>query len=206
MPRLTATVCGATDHCGERGTSTPHTAPDGSPRTRSFHDAAPTSPVTEFDTGHVTSTGDRRHDVTIRASHRTLGLGRSCRTATGLGAGMVLAGATNAEICTLANRPGDRFVVSLAQTVSGPDGATLPAGTPVLVELGQPGPNGEFAFRLKGVQLNGEFIAAEGGVQVADATVTERSISKGGDKGKVITGAIAGAILGRVLGAAPKAR
>jgi hypothetical protein len=122
----------------------------------------------------------------------------------GLGAGVVLAGATNAEICTLANRPGDRFVVSLAQSVSGPDGASLPAGTPVLVELGQPGPNGEFAFRLKGVQLNGEFIPAEGGVQVADATVTERSISKGGDKGKVITGAIAGAILGRVLGGSTK--
>ena len=116
----------------------------------------------------------------------------------------MLAGATNAEICTLANRPGDRFVVSLATTVSSPDGASLPAGTPVLVELGQPGPDGEFVFRLKGVQLNGEFIPAEGGVQVADAGITERSVSKGGDKGKVITGAIAGAIIGRVLGGSTK--
>lgn len=130
--------------------------------------------------------------------------GESSGRRRGIGAGAILAGATGAEICTLANRPGDRFVVSLAQAVSGPDGALLPAGTPVLVELAQPGPNGEFAFRLKGVQLNGEFIPAEGGVQVADATIAERSVSKGGDKGKVITGAVAGAILGRILGGSTK--
>lgn len=122
----------------------------------------------------------------------------------GLPSGTTLSGATGAEICSLANRTGDRFVVSLAQTVSGPAGSLLPAGTPVLVELAPPGPNGEFVFRLKGIQLNGTFIPADGSVQVADATITERSVSKGGDKGKVITGAVAGAILGRILGGSTK--
>lgn len=80
----------------------------------------------------------------------------------------------------------------------------LPAGTPVLVELSAPATDGAFAFRLRGVQLNGEFIPAEGSVQVVDATTTERQVSKGGDKGKVITGAVIGGILGRVLGGGTK--
>ncbi len=119
-----------------------------------------------------------------------------------LGAGTVLAGATNAAICSLAQRPGDRFVVSLGREVTGPDGAMLPQGTPVLVELARvDSAAGEFAFRLKGVQVQGDFIPAEGTVRVSDAAVTERKVSKGGsDQGKVVTGAIIGGILGRVMG------
>lgn len=118
-----------------------------------------------------------------------------------LGAGVILSGATNAQICNLANRPGDRFVVSLGQAVTGPDGAGLPAGTPILVELAQASAEGDFSFRLKGVQLDGEFIPAEGTVRITEGPVTERKVSKGGsDQGKVITGAVIGGILGRVLG------
>lgn len=117
-------------------------------------------------------------------------------------AGTVLAGATNAPICSLAQRPGDRFVVTLGQEVTGADGAVLPPGTPVLVELARvDSAAGEFAFRLKGVQVQGSFIPAEGTVRVSDAKVTERKVSKGGsDQGKVVTGAIIGGILGRVIG------
>jgi hypothetical protein len=117
-----------------------------------------------------------------------------------IGAGVVLTGATNALICSLANRPGDRFVLSLGDAVQSPDGAMLPAGTPILVELAPPAADGSFAFRLRGVQLNGEFVPAEGSVAVVDGATTERQVSKGGDKGKVVTGAVIGGILGRVLG------
>lgn len=119
-----------------------------------------------------------------------------------LGAGTVLAGTTNAPICSLAQRPGDRFVVTLGREVSSADGGMLPAGTPVLVELARvDSATGEFAFRLRGVQVQGEFIPAEGTVRVSDAAVTERKVSKGGsDQGKVVTGAIIGGILGRVIG------
>ncbi|MCE2901252.1 MAG: hypothetical protein ACK6DP_09920 [Gemmatimonas sp.] len=117
-----------------------------------------------------------------------------------IAAGVALSGPTNTPICSLANRPGDRFVVSLVAEVRGPDGAMLPPGTPILVEMAPLAADGRFAFRLRGVQLNGVFVPAEGSVQVADATTTERQVSKGGDQGKVITGAIIGGILGRVLG------
>jgi hypothetical protein len=85
--------------------------------------------------------------------------------------------------------------------VNGPDGATLPAGTPILVEMTSPAVDGSFVFRVRSVQVNGELVPVQGTVRVGDnVAVTERQVSKGGDKGKVITGAIIGAIAGRVLG------
>lgn len=119
----------------------------------------------------------------------------------GLASGTSLTGITNAEICSLANRPGDRIVAALAEPVNGPDGAMLPAGTPILVEMAQPAADGSFVFRVRSVQVNGELVPVQGTVRVGDdVAITERRVSKGGDKGKVITGAIIGAIAGRVLG------
>jgi len=102
----------------------------------------------------------------------------------------------------MAQRPGDRFVVTLGHEVTSPDGLLLPQGTPVLVELARvDSTTGEFAFRLRGMQVQGDFIPAEGTVRVSDASVTERKVSKGGsDQGRVVTGAIIGGILGRVMG------
>lgn len=118
-----------------------------------------------------------------------------------LGAGAKLSGPTTVAICSLANRPGDRFVVSLSQALHA-DGITIPVGTPVLVELA--GTEGNFSFRLRGIQLNGNYLPAEGIVDVTEAQTDERRVSKGGDQGKVVGGAIAGAILGRVLGGGTK--
>jgi hypothetical protein len=118
-----------------------------------------------------------------------------------LAAGTALPGKTNAAICSLANRPGDRLVAALSAPVTGPDGATLPAGTPILVELAPPTADGRFAFRLRSVQVDGELLPVQGTVRVDDETaVSERQVSKGGNQGKVVTGAILGAIAGRVLG------
>jgi hypothetical protein len=64
----------------------------------------------------------------------------------------------------------------------------------------QPNADGSFNFRLRSIQVNGELLPAEGTVSVSEVTTSERAVSNGSDKGKVITGVIAGAILGRVLG------
>ena len=120
-----------------------------------------------------------------------------------LGAGAVLSGRTTQEICSVANRPGDRFVVNLANDVVGADGAVLPAGTPVLVELASTPAEGPFGFRVKSVQVAGDLVAVQGTVRT-DGTMTERRVSDGNDKAKVIGGAVAGAILGKVLGGSGK--
>jgi hypothetical protein len=121
-----------------------------------------------------------------------------------LGTGTVLAGRTTQEICSLANRPGDRFVATLNADVTGPDGGRLAAGTPILVELSAPStPDGPFVFVLKAVQVDGELVPVQGSV-AWEGTTTERRVAKGGDQGKVVGGAVAGAILGRVLGGGTK--
>ena len=110
---------------------------------------------------------------------------------------------TTAQLCSLANRPGDKIVANLSSEVLGPDGARLPIGTPVLIEMAAAEPPADFAFRVRGVQVNGELIPVEGRVS-AEGETTDRRVSKGGDKGKVATGAVIGAILGRVIGGGTK--
>jgi hypothetical protein len=90
-------------------------------------------------------------------------------------------------------------VATLVADVTGPDGARIGAGTPVLLEMAQAEPPADFAFRVKGVQVNGQLVPVTGSV-TSTAETTSRRISGGGDKGKVIGGAILGAIVGRVLG------
>ena len=132
------------------------------------------------------------------AASASTGAGRGA-----IGSGSALVGTTSAMLCSLANRPGDRIVAILSNDVISPDGATLRAGTPILVEMATPTAGSDFAFRVKAVQVDGVLIPIEGTVRVDGAT-TERRVSKGGDQGKVIGGAIAGAILGRVLGGGTK--
>lgn len=181
-------------------------APQGPARTQTRVSAAPqttTPPVAAPDPAPVTTapvpapTSAPTTDATVAAAAGT-GTAPKGRS---LGAGSKLAGPTTVAICSLANRPGDRFVVSLAQPLHA-DGITIPVGTPVLVELA--GTEGNFSFRLRGIQLNGNYLPAEGIVDVTEAQTDERRVSKGGDQGKVVGGAIAGAILGRVLGGGAK--
>ncbi|MBL0173494.1 MAG: hypothetical protein IPP90_22940 [Gemmatimonadaceae bacterium] len=119
-----------------------------------------------------------------------------------LGSGSILTGQTTAQLCSLANRPGDRIVASLSTDVASPDGGVLRAGTPILVEMAVPSDAG-FAFRVIAVQVDGVLIPITGIVRV-DGPTTRHQVSKGGNQGKVIGGAVAGAILGRVLGGGAK--
>ena len=120
-----------------------------------------------------------------------------------IGVGSTLSGKTGSQICSLANRPGDRLVANLAAEMIASDGSRLAAGTPILIEMAAPATPGDFAFRVKAVQVDGVLIPVQGTV-VIEGVTSERRVSKGGDQGKVITGAIAGAILGRVLGGGTK--
>ena len=120
-----------------------------------------------------------------------------------IGVGSTLSGKTGSQICSLANRPGDRLVANLATDMIASDGSRLAAGTPILIEMAAPATPGDFAFRVKAVQVDGVLIPVQGTV-VIEGVTSERRVSKGGDQGKVITGAIAGAILGRVLGGGTK--
>ena len=133
--------------------------------------------------------------------------GAAAATAPGTGrsiaAGTVLAGTLGQRVCAESNRPGDRFVATLAGAVAGSGGATLPAGTPVVLEFssasGDP-PRVEFVVR--GVSLDGEFVPLVADVQPVTGEVERRRVvdKAGGAAGKAVQGAVVGAVLGRVLG------
>ena len=116
-----------------------------------------------------------------------------------IGRGVALVGKTNAAICSMQNRPGDRLVAVLAEDVVSTDGARLPAGTPILVELAAPANDGSFVFRVKAVMLNGKLVPIDGTVTV-DGPTTKNRVSNGGAGTKIAGGAIVGAILGGIFG------
>jgi hypothetical protein len=114
-----------------------------------------------------------------------------------LAAGTTLAGTTGARLCTTTNRPGDRVVMRLTAPVTGPDGAVLPAGTAVLLEVLRA--DSLLELRVRSVQVDGELLPLVA-TTTLDTPIEDATTGGGVDKKKVIGGAIAGAIIGQVLG------
>ena len=124
-----------------------------------------------------------------------------------IGAGVNFGLTSGSKVCSNTNLPGDKLVATLNETVTGSNGAVIPAGSTVVLEVASvtPGENAEsaqIAFRVRSVVVNDK-------TYNVDATVTpmaplEKSKVADGDpnadKKKVIGGAIAGAILGQMIG------
>jgi hypothetical protein len=126
------------------------------------------------------------------------------------GVGTVPAGSTllltsNRRVCTNTNQVGDRFTASLADAVTGSNGATIPAGATATVEVTELDRSENvndkirMSFRVVSVNYGGRTYAVDAATESADVTrVRNQPASK--DRQKVIGGAIAGAIAGRILG------
>lgn len=115
--------------------------------------------------------------------------------------GTVITGRTNGQICARANRPGDRLVITTTSDSFGPDGARLPAGSQIVVEMTAPEAGSEFAFRAKSVQVDSSLLPIYGTVRVDSPTQTRRTVEKEGTEKKSTLGtAMKGAILGGLLG------
>jgi uncharacterized protein YcfJ len=130
------------------------------------------------------------------------------------GVGTIPAGATlllnsNRRVCTNTNQVGDRFTASLADAVTGNNGATIPAGATATVEITQLDRSEnvndkiKMSFRVVSVSYGGRTYAADATTESADVTRV-RNQPSAKDRQKVIGGAVAGAIAGRVLGGGTK--
>src|SRR5258708_18086552 len=70
------------------------------------------------------------------------------------GAGFALA--SQQRICTTTNRPGDRFVATVTSPVTGSNGAVVPAGSSVVLDVASVSPdNSSITFRVGSVEFNG---------------------------------------------------
>lgn len=132
-------------------------------------------------------------------------------TSTGGGAVGTIASGTslslrsNARVCTNTYHVGQTFTASLASAVSGSNGATIPAGANVTLEVTQlkrsENVNDKIVmeFAVKSVSFGGRTYAVNGNVASADVERV-RNQPKDKDVQKVVGGAVLGAIAGQILG------
>ena len=123
----------------------------------------------------------------------------------GIPAGTAFALTTKSPICTT-NLPGDKITATITSDVVGENGAVIPAGSTVVLEVATVTPgdkpeNASIALRIRSVLVNDVPVAVPSDVSVTSEM--ERHTmprDKGSDRKKVIGGVIAGAILGQILG------
>jgi hypothetical protein len=164
--------------------------PRESPRLRRVAKAPPPEPARPVE------------DPTPAAERREAGAG----SAGAIGAGSVLVATSNARVCTRSNLPGDRITATVNEPVRGTNGAEIPAGSKVVLEVAsidaaEPPANGQVVVRATSVAIGDESYPASGGGTMAgplERTPGARSASS--DRKKVVGGAIAGAILGQMMG------
>ena len=125
--------------------------------------------------------------------------------APGFEAGTSFSVITKNPICTT-NLPGDKIVATLDSPVQGQNGASIPAGTTVVLEVASvtPGDNpqsAQIALRVRTIMINDEPVPVDAAVTIASA-LERREVprDKNADRRKVVTGAIAGAVLGQIMG------
>lgn len=127
------------------------------------------------------------------------------RLAPGFGAGTSFGVSTKSQVCTT-NMPGDKIVATLNEGVSGQNGAYIPAGTSVVLEVASvtPGDSPETAaitLRVRSIVIDDQAVSVPANVAIlSDLERREIPRTSGADKKKVIGGAIAGAVIGQVLG------
>ena len=127
------------------------------------------------------------------------------RRAPGFGAGTSFGVSTRSQVCTT-NMPGDKIVAILTESVSGQNGAYIPAGTSVVLEVATvtPGDSPESAqitLRVRSIVIDDQAVSVPATVAIlSDLERREIPRTSGADKKKVIGGAIAGAVIGQVLG------
>jgi hypothetical protein len=112
---------------------------------------------------------------------------------------------TKSPVCTT-NLPGDKITATITSDVVGENGATIPAGTVVVLEVSEvvPGDKPETArvtLRIRSVLVNDQPVAVPSDV-VVTSELERRTLprDKGSDRRKVVGGAVAGAIVGQIMG------
>jgi hypothetical protein len=126
-----------------------------------------------------------------------------------IASGTSLALRSNARVCTNTYQPGQTFDATTTSAVTGSNGATIPAGATVKLEVTQlkrsENMNDKIVmeFAVRSVSFGGRTYNVEGSVANADIErVRNQPQSK--DVQKVVGGAVLGAIAGQIMGRSTK--
>ena len=120
-------------------------------------------------------------------------------------AGTTINMTSNDKVCTNTNKPGDKFSASVTDAVVGSNGATIPAGSKVLMQVAD---LQRSSNATKSIQMTFSVLSVTMGsttyplsAQIDSVHVDKvRNASVGSDAAKVAGGAVIGAILGQVIG------
>ena len=123
----------------------------------------------------------------------------------GLRAGTILKLALDREICSSGARPGDKYIATITEPAAGPGGFTIPPGSRVVIEVAEvmSGPTADstkLTFRVRTIAVGATSYPARGEIVPNEDPKRAQIANAGGDRKKVIGGAIAGAIIGQVIG------
>ncbi|MEO6525056.1 MAG: hypothetical protein ABIP93_00360 [Gemmatimonadaceae bacterium] len=126
-----------------------------------------------------------------------------------IGVGSRVGMTTNGRLCTRTALPGDKFTATVSSATTGSNGAVIPAGATVVLEVASvdradPVEMSQIHFRVRAIDVNGEPYPADGDIATIGTMESVRS-SSGNDRTKVVGGAVAGAVLGRIFGKSTKA-
>ena len=124
-----------------------------------------------------------------------------------IGAGARVGMTMNDRTCTTA-LVGDKFTATVSSATVGSNGAVIPAGATVVLEVtsvdrAEPVEASRIHFHVRAIDVDGQPYPAEGELTTLSRMETER-VSGGSDRTKVVGGAVAGAVLGRILGGGAK--
>ena len=182
-------------------TTTPAPAPKATTPTR-------TPPRTSTTTPSKSSTPSRPSNTT--ASGNTVSSGSSSGSSSGGAVGTIAAGTTinlasNTRVCTNTHKVGDTFTARVAESVTGSNGATIPAGATATVRVTElkrsenANDNVVMGFAVSSVTYGGHTYNLDSDVTYAKVDKV-RNQPKGKDAQKVVGGAAIGAIIGQAIG------
>jgi hypothetical protein len=122
-----------------------------------------------------------------------------------IGAGTTLTLASTEKICTNTNHVGDRFIATVSTDINGSNGASIPAGSKVVLEVTKlkrsenTNDKIEIGLRVVSITIGTKLYTPDAEIVTAEVDRVRNS-TKGNDAKKVLGGAVAGAIIGQVLG------
>lgn len=126
-----------------------------------------------------------------------------------IAAGSTLSLTSNSRVCTNTNKVGDHVTATVANAVSGSNGAVIPAGATANLVVTQlkrsenANDKIQMGFRITSVSFGGHTYPVSGTIASAQVDrVKNQPSSK--DAQKVATGAVVGAVVGRILGHSTK--
>jgi hypothetical protein len=123
-----------------------------------------------------------------------------------IGSGAAAGMTSGSKVCT-SNMPGDKLTATLSSAMTGSNGAVIPAGSTVVLEVasatpGKDASSAQLTFRVRSVVIGDKTYDVNAEASPLDALQQTQVANSdpNAEKKKVAGGAIAGAIIGQIIG------